>query len=327
MAEGGLERIRTAGGESPLEVDLSFELIHGTGARVPGRYQLTLSDLNGDPLLERERLTLVENGERQRIIDGGRGRAEILGKDGQMRAIYLGGLETALGTEELPQASPLIRQLCNALARIELIGRDPAARPSQPFGWPSPSTPSRQRQPTEPDRLLHPVLENPDLVRKMASVLKEIIPAFNSLDAFRPTGGAPILLIDELHSGQRTFDEISSGARQLILLSAVLVTPSPPTLLLLEEIDAAVHPGAHAALVDLLVSVARKTSVIVTTHSPAFIGRLDPKTVRVLQREAADVRVISLADALKSSAWLSSFDSTAEAFLRAAQESKPERKP
>ena len=64
--------------------------------------------------------------------------------------------------------------------------------------------------------------------------------------------------------------------RALGLLVAVFQRPAP-SVLVIEEPEAAMHPGALGAVLDLLRHAGRSTQVIVTTHSPEA---LDAKWIR-----------------------------------------------
>jgi predicted ATPase len=64
---------------------------------------------------------------------------------------------------------------------------------------------------------------------------------------------------------------ISDGTLRAVgLLTAVFQRPTP-TLLVLEEPEASIHPGALDAILDLIRIASRRTQVIVTTHSPEIL--------------------------------------------------------
>jgi predicted ATPase len=50
----------------------------------------------------------------------------------------------------------------------------------------------------------------------------------------------------------------------------------------IEEPEAALHPAATGALMDALREAAVQTQVIVTTHSPDLLDRVDPDSERLL---------------------------------------------
>jgi predicted ATPase len=53
-----------------------------------------------------------------------------------------------------------------------------------------------------------------------------------------------------------------------------LLTPRPPTLLVLNEPETSLHPELLAPLADLIVTASVHTQVIVVTHSAALVQAL-----------------------------------------------------
>ena len=58
--------------------------------------------------------------------------------------------------------------------------------------------------------------------------------------------------------------------RALGLLMAVFQTPAP-SVLVIEEPEATIHPGALGAVLDLISRASKTMQVIVTTHSPELL--------------------------------------------------------
>jgi len=79
--------------------------------------------------------------------------------------------------------------------------------------------------------------------------------------------------------------ELSDGTLRYLLLVAALLTPRPPSLLVLNEPETSLHPDLLPALARLIVSAARQSQTIVVTHNGALISGLT--------REE-DVRAIAL---------------------------------
>jgi predicted ATPase len=70
-----------------------------------------------------------------------------------------------------------------------------------------------------------------------------------------------------------TFDafNMSDGTlRSLGLIMAVFQRPSP-SLLVIEEPEATIHPGALGAILDLIRRASKTMQVVVTTHSPELL--------------------------------------------------------
>jgi predicted ATPase len=70
-----------------------------------------------------------------------------------------------------------------------------------------------------------------------------------------------------------TFDafNMSDGTlRSLGLIMAVFQKPSP-SVLVIEEPEATIHPGALGAILDLIRKASKTMQVVVTTHSPELL--------------------------------------------------------
>ena len=88
--------------------------------------------------------------------------------------------------------------------------------------------------------------------------------------------------------------------RALGLLVAVFQRPAP-SVLVIEEPEATMHPGALGAVLDLLRHAGRSTQVIVTTHSPEALDAkwIRNKHLRVVTWEAGVSRVARISTATR----------------------------
>jgi predicted ATPase len=68
----------------------------------------------------------------------------------------------------------------------------------------------------------------------------------------------------------------------------MLHDPDPPKLTCLEEVDHGLHPHALDRLVDRLREASERTQIIVATHSPAFVNRVNPHELIILERSVED---------------------------------------
>lgn len=69
---------------------------------------------------------------------------------------------------------------------------------------------------------------------------------------------------------------------------------SQPALILVDEIDAHLHPAWQRALVGLVRKHFKGVQVIATTHSPLVVGGLVPEAVLVAARDAVDRNVVGV---------------------------------
>lgn len=69
--------------------------------------------------------------------------------------------------------------------------------------------------------------------------------------------------------------ELSDGTLRYLLLAAALLTPRPPSLLVLNEPETSLHPDLLPALGRLIIRASRETQVWVVSHAPALVATLE----------------------------------------------------
>jgi predicted ATPase len=73
--------------------------------------------------------------------------------------------------------------------------------------------------------------------------------------------------------------ELSDGTLRYLLLTAALLSPRPPEIMILNEPEASLHPSLLDALARLLVRASRHTQTIVVSHSERLIDGLRQEPV------------------------------------------------
>ena len=76
----------------------------------------------------------------------------------------------------------------------------------------------------------------------------------------------------------------SDGTIRLIAILAALYQSPPRTLVVIEEPERNIHPGALAVLADVIKEASTRMQVVITTHSPDLIDHFDPDAIRVVER-------------------------------------------
>jgi predicted ATPase len=80
--------------------------------------------------------------------------------------------------------------------------------------------------------------------------------------------------------------ELSDGTLRYLLLIAALLTPRPPSLLVLNEPETSLHPDLVPALARLIIAASGQSQVVVVTHNEALITALSrEKDVRAIALE------------------------------------------
>ncbi|MGX1804281.1 AAA family ATPase [Nocardia sp. NPDC055321] len=91
-----------------------------------------------------------------------------------------------------------------------------------------------------------------------------------------------------------TTAELSDGTLRYLLLTAALLTPRPPELLVLNEPETSLHPELLGPLGALVAAVARDTQVVVVSHARPLIAAIaahapDLHTIELVKRDGATV--------------------------------------
>ena len=95
-----------------------------------------------------------------------------------------------------------------------------------------------------------------------------------------------------------TSSELSDGTLRYLLWIAALLTPRPPTLMVLNEPETSLHPDLLPALANLIGSASERSQVWVVSHSTKLIEALheDPKCQAiVLTKELGATQVVGQA--------------------------------
>ncbi|NCT91484.1 AAA family ATPase [Cellulomonas sp. APG4] len=86
--------------------------------------------------------------------------------------------------------------------------------------------------------------------------------------------------------------ELSDGTLRFLLLAAALLSPRPPSLLVLNEPESSLHPSLVPALAALISSASERSQVVVVTHSAELVRGLRPEAELVeLSRTGAATSV------------------------------------
>ena len=82
---------------------------------------------------------------------------------------------------------------------------------------------------------------------------------------------------------QQSASDLSDGTLRFLILVAVLASSKPPPLIAIDEPETGLHPSMLPLVAELAADAARRTQVILTTHSPQFLNAF---------KERADITTI-----------------------------------
>jgi predicted ATPase len=100
---------------------------------------------------------------------------------------------------------------------------------------------------------------------------------------------------------------LSDGTLKLLCMVAILKSPNPPPLICIDEPELGLHPDWIELVAELMQDAAARTQVIVATHSPHIVAKLDPDQVIVTEKKNGETRLERLS-AKDLEKWLRDFN-------------------
>ena len=95
---------------------------------------------------------------------------------------------------------------------------------------------------------------------------------------------------------------MSDGTLRVLGLITAVFQRSKPSLMVIEEPEASIHPGALGSILDVLRSASHSMQVIVTTHSPDVLDAkwIKDRHLRILTWEHGFTRISRVSRAVKT---------------------------
>ncbi|MFB2977263.1 AAA family ATPase [Microseira sp. BLCC-F43] len=203
-----------------------------------------------------------------------------------LRREYLIPDKSVLSQRKDPEQYPELTYIGNQFSSIALyrdwhIGRD-----------------SEPRMPQKPDLPEHPLLEDASNVglvlinlqyqlgtRQLIEKLKKFYDAAEELTTKIYGGTVQIFIREESLSQPIPATRLSDGTLRYLFLMALLLEPTPPPLICIEEPEIGLHPDILPTIAEMLIEASQRTQLIVTTNSDALVSALSPESVLVCDRD------------------------------------------
>lgn len=121
--------------------------------------------------------------------------------------------------------------------------------------------------------ILHDLMQESSTRTPLLEYLKRLYDAAEYLPT-KIVGGTIQLFVDEGAGGLVPASRLSDGTLRYLCLLAILLHPSPPPLVCIEEPELGLHPDLIPAVAELLRGASERTQLVVTTHSDALVSAL-----------------------------------------------------
>lgn len=144
---------------------------------------------------------------------------------------------------------------------------------------------------------------SPDDWEEICELLASVLPGLAGVQARRRNGGLTLEFLLNLTDGKARFDasDMSDGTlRALGILVAAYQRPAP-SLMVIEEPEASMHPGALGVILDVLRDARRSSQVVVTTHSPEILDAkwIKDRHLRLVSWDEGSTRVDAMSPSVK----------------------------
>lgn len=86
--------------------------------------------------------------------------------------------------------------------------------------------------------------------------------------------------------------QLSDGTLRFIALTALLMQPNPPSVIIIDEPELGLHPFAIGKLAGMIQAASKQTQIIVATQSPGLVNHFSPEDIIVVDRNAEEKQSI-----------------------------------
>ena len=102
--------------------------------------------------------------------------------------------------------------------------------------------------------------------------------------------------------------QFSDGTLRFIALATLLMQPTPPGVIVIDEPELGLHPFAIGKLAAMIQAVSNTSQVIVATQSPGLINHFSPEDILVMDKsEEENQTIIKRLDPVALKVWLEDF--------------------
>jgi predicted ATPase len=133
--------------------------------------------------------------------------------------------------------------------------------------------------------VLNQLRRDPEAKAQIVALLNELYGGIDDFETFVQAGYVELFLREGKQLIPAT--RLSDGTLRYLCLLAILLHPTPPPLICLEEPELGLHPDAIVAVGKLIKEASTRTQLIVTTHSMLLLDTFQeaPEDVVVVSKE------------------------------------------
>jgi predicted ATPase len=159
---------------------------------------------------------------------------------------------------------------------------------------------SQARKPQPSDSPVYPLMEDGSNIglffnylqykighRRIIENLKKFYAIAEDIIVIPSGGTVQIFIREEGLNTPLPATRLSDGTLRYLCLMALLLDPTPPPLICIEEPEIGLHPDILPTIAEMLIEASQRTQLIVTTHSDTLVSALSeyPESVVVCERD------------------------------------------
>jgi predicted ATPase len=236
-----------------------------------------------------------------------RGRPMLM-VEGDYHEVEVDAQRSILSQRKDPDRYPEVTYLGEAFARIRIyrewsFGRHTPPRLPQPADLANDFLADDARN---LGLVLNRLRREPEVKRKLVERLGRLYEGVEDFEVIVEGGTVQVFIQEGRWTVPAT--RLSDGTLRYLALLAVLCHPKPPPLICIEEPELGLHPDILPEVADLLQEAAKRTQLIVTTHSDVLVDALSetPEAVVVCEKRDGATQLRRL-DAETLRPWLEKY--------------------
>lgn len=129
---------------------------------------------------------------------------------------------------------------------------------------------------------MHPVN-----LKRIEGVIKQIAPFFDSFNLAPLMRNPEKIRLEWLEKGNDEYfnaDQLSDGTIRMIALATLLLQPTPPNTIIIDEPELGLHPAAIQLLAGLIRKASVKSQIIISTQSVTLVNQFNPEDLIIVER-------------------------------------------
>lgn len=155
--------------------------------------------------------------------------------------------------------------------------------------------------------LMKMAAEHPESFARITETIRQVAPFFGEFVLKEVTPGQTQLLWKDRFSDLLYYPyQLSDGTLRYICLASLLLQPSPPSTIIIDEPELGLHPYAIKLLASLLHEAAENAQIIVSTQASLLLDELTPEQVIVVNQRNGE-SILERQDPERLADWLKEY--------------------